>query len=175
MNGGLESHILPPSGDPRVASRKASLNVLTHLAATVFFAGYSAFAPGTVGSAVALVVYCLLPPLGTTAWVAGLTVLFFVGVYTASAGEAVWGKDPSYVVIDEFFGFFVTLSLLPQSVGLGIAGFFLFRFLDIVKPFPARRSEDLPGGWGVVIDDLIVGVYGNLVLRGALLVWNGAV
>jgi phosphatidylglycerophosphatase A len=174
LNGGLESHILPPSGDPRVAPRQASLNVLTHLTATVFFAGYSVFAPGTVGSAVALVIYCLLPPLGVAAWVAGIAVLFFVGVYTASAGEAVWGKDPAYVVIDEFFGFFVTLCLLPQSVGLGIAGFFLFRFLDIVKPFPARRSENLPGGWGVMMDDLVVGVYGNLILRGVLMLLNRA-
>ncbi len=145
----------------------------TRLIATGFFAGYSVFAPGTVGTVVALVIYCLLPPLSLFSWIVFLTLLFPLGVYTASAGESVWGKDPAPVVIDEIVGFFVTMFWLPFSLWLGIAGFFLFRALDIVKPPPARQSEALPGGWGVVVDDVIAGIYGNLILRGGLMLWNG--
>ncbi len=148
------------------------MNFPTRLIATGFFAGYSAFAPGTVGTAVAFVIYCLLPPLSLFSWIAFLTLLFALGVYAASAGESVWGKDPAPVVIDEMIGFFVTMCLLPPSIGLGIAGFFLFRALDIVKPPPARRLEALPGGCGVVMDDIVAGVYGNLILRGALALWD---
>ena len=91
----------------------------------------------------ALAIYCLLPPLSFWAWGVLLVGMFFVGVYTSRAGEKAWGKDPGYVVIDEFVGFFVTVSLLPQSVLMGVVGFVVFRVLDIVKPPPARQAEAL--------------------------------
>ncbi len=137
---------------------------LVRLIATGFFSGYSSFAPGTAGSGVALVIYCLLPPLNSWAWGGLLVGLFFAGVYTSGACEKAWGKDPKYVVIDEFVGFFLTVSLFPQSVLMGIVGFVVFRILDITKPPPARQVEALPGGWGIVGDDVIVGIYGHLIL-----------
>ena len=121
----------------------------------------------------ALVVYCLLPGLGGVAWAILLGLCIVVAVPSAEAGASLWGEDPPFVVIDEFAGFFVTVAFLPQSPGLGVAAFFIFRALDILKPFPARHSERLPGGVGIVADDVIVGVYGNLLLRGALAVWPG--
>ncbi len=137
---------------------------LVRLIATGFFSGYSSFAPGTAGSGVALVIYCLLPPLNSWAWGGLLVGLFFAGVYTSGECEKAWGKDPKYVVIDEFVGFFLTVSLFPQSVLMGIVGFVVFRILDITKPPPARQVEALPGGWGIVGDDVIVGIYGHLIL-----------
>ena len=134
------------------------------LIATGFFSGYSVFAPGTAGSGVALAIYCLLPPFNPWAWGGLLIGLFFMGVYTSGACEKAWGKDPRCVVIDEFVGFFVTVSLLPQSVLVGIVGFFVFRILDIIKPPPARQVEALSGGWGIVADDVVVGIYGHLIL-----------
>ena len=144
------------------------MNLATRLVATVCCAGYSRFAPGTAGSAVALFGYCLLPVLGSGAWVAILVALILISVPAAHSGAGLWGEDPPFVVVDEFAGYFVTVAFLPQSVGLGLAGFFVFRILDILKPFPARHSEGLPGGLGIVADDIIVGVYGNLLLRGGL-------
>ena len=135
------------------------------LIATGFFSGYSSFAPGTAGSGVALAIYCLLPPLNSWVWGLLLVGLFFLGVYTSRACEKAWGKDPKYVVIDEFVGFFITVSLLPQSVLTGIVGFVVFRILDIIKPPPARQVEALPNGWGIVADDVIAGIYGHLILR----------
>ena len=144
--------------------RPSEPSFFVRLIATGFFSGYSSFAPGTVGSGVALAIYCLLPPLNPWAWGGLLIGLFFVGVYTSGACEKSWGKDPRCVVIDEFVGFFVTVSLLPQSVLMGIVGFFVFRILDIIKPPPARQAEALPGGWGIVADDVVVGIYGHLIL-----------
>lgn len=151
---------------------KTSISFPIRLVVTGFFSGYSPVIPGTMGTAFSLCIYWLLPPLSPLAWILFLVVLFFVGVYTSSVGEVVWGKDPSYVVIDEFFGFFVTVCFLPPSVELGILGFFLFRILDVVKPPPARQSEALSGGLGVMTDDLIAGVYGNLILHGVLGIFN---
>jgi phosphatidylglycerophosphatase A len=144
---------------------------LIRLLATGFFSGYSVIAPGTAGSAVALVIYCLLPPMGLWTWAVLLGVLTLVAVYVSGEGEKAWGKDPGYVVIDEVVGFFVTVCLLPPSILLGIVGFFIFRVLDIIKPPPARQAEGLPGGWGIVMDDVFAGVYGHLILRGLLLIW----
>lgn len=149
------------------------MSLLIRGVASVGFAGYASLAPGTVGSAVALLVYALLPELGAVAWTALLAACIAVAVPAAQAGAGIWGQDPPFVVIDEFAGFFATVAFLPQSLGLGIAGFFLFRALDILKPFPARQSERLPGGIGIVADDVIAGVYGNLLLRGLLVVWPG--
>lgn len=149
------------------------MNFPTRMIATGFFSGYSQFAPGTAGSAVAMVIYLLLPEMGVVSWGIFLLLLFVLAVPTAYAGEALWGKDPGPVVIDEFMGYFVTVAFLPHSAALAIAGFFIFRVLDIVKPPPARQSEALPGGWGVVVDDVIAGIYGNLVLRAGLVVWYG--
>ena len=144
--------------------RPSEPSFFVRLIATGFFSGYSGFAPGTVGSGVALGIYCLLPPLNPWAWGGLLVGLFFVGVFTSGACEKSWGKDPRCVVIDEFVGFFVTVSLFPQSVLMGIVGFVVFRILDITKPPPARQVEALPGGWGIVGDDVIVGIYGQMIL-----------
>ena len=155
--------------NPHTETRRFSpISFPVRFIATGFFSGYSVVAPGTAGSAVALVIYCLLPDLGPAVWVTFLGALFLIAVYASDRGEAAWGADPGYVVIDEFVGFFATVCLLPQTIGLGVAGFFLFRVLDIWKPPPSRQSERLRGGWGIVMDDLIAGVYGNLILRGLL-------
>ena len=91
--------------------------------------------------------------------------------------ERLWGEDPGRVVIDEGVGFLTTVAFLPHSLWMAIAGFLLFRILDIVKPAPARQCEQLPGGWGIVADDFVAGLYGNLLLRLGLYVaggWSGA-
>ena len=142
---------------------------LKRIIATLFYSGYAPIAPGTAGSAVAAVGYYLFGGfLDTVAWIIVLATLFFVGVYTADAMEREWGKDPGAVVIDEGVGFLATVAFLPHGAWMAIVGFFLFRFLDIVKPAPARQCEQLPGGWGIVADDLVAGIYGNLLIRAGL-------
>ena len=145
---------------------RASLDSLKKLIATLFFTGYAPLAPATVGSALVAVIYFFFfSSLEVVEWLIVLTTVFFVGVYTAHGMEREWGKDPGRVVIDEAVGYLVTVAFLPHSLGLAIAGFFIFRILDIAKPLPARQLESLPGGWGIVVDDVIAGIYGNLLLR----------
>ena len=126
-------------------------------------------ASGTVGTALVAVLYWLFflfsPPLELIGWLVVLVVAFAVGVYTADKAAPEWGKDPGQVVVDEGVGFLFTVALLPTDAWTLIVGFFVFRALDIVKPPPARQLESLPGGWGIVVDDVIAGIYGNLILR----------
>jgi len=144
--------------------------VLARVLATGFGAGYSPFAPGTAGSAVGLLLYWPLQALGLSATLAVTAVVSLLGVWAAArvAAEA-RQEDPGLVVVDEIAGQWVTLLLLPWTPGVAIVGFFAFRVMDVVKPWPARQLEDLHGGWGIMADDLMAGVYANLLVRVALL------
>ncbi len=154
-------------------------NFLPRMVATVGFIGYSPLAPGTLGSLAAALVFLLFPPyISAWFWLAGLALLFIVAVWSAqqmadlAAQRASSGKiDPQEVVIDEVMGMAVTLAFLPLSMKTIGIGLLLFRVFDIIKPFPARRSEKLPGGWGIVMDDVVAGIYANVVLRIILNFW----
>lgn len=143
--------------------------------ATCAHVGYVPVAPGTFGSAVGLVIFWLLRMAGSpSAEAAAIVTVLAVGVWSATTAERHFkGVDPGPVVIDEVFGMLVTLAFIPVSVAGAIAGFFVFRILDIVKPWPAQRFEALPGGWGVMADDGMAAVYGNLVMRGLVTVAPG--
>ncbi len=80
-------------------------------------------------------------------------------------------EDPGRVVVDEMVGMWATLLWLPWNLGTAIAGFLLFRAMDVLKPYPARQLEGLPRGWGIMADDVMAGIYANLLLRVGLLVW----
>ena len=133
--------------------------------ATVVFCGYAPKAPGTAGSAAAAVLYYYFcSSLQWYGWVALLLGVFVVAVWAADGVVPFWGKDPGRVVVDELIGQLVTLAFLPHGFWMALCGFFIFRAFDIIKPFPVRHAERLPGGWGIVMDDVLAGVYGNLLL-----------
>lgn len=136
--------------------------------ATAFGVGYVPFAPGTFGSAVGLVIWALLPA-STLVHAAAILILFAIGTWSATAVERYFGgTDPGPVVIDEVMGMLLTLFMQPVGWIGAIGGFFLFRAFDVVKPYPADRLEQLPGGFGVMTDDAMAGIYANLVLWGIL-------
>ena len=138
------------------------------LVATAFGAGYAPIAPGTAGSAVALVILWLVP-FSRPALVAFFVVVTVVGTWAAHVAEVSLGeKDPGAIVIDEVAGMTLSVILLPLPFGLPalVVGFVLFRIFDVVKPFPAGRAQALPGGPGVMVDDLIAALYALLVLLG---------
>ena len=91
-----------------------------------------------------------------------------LGIWSSTVVSEIWGKDPSRVVIDEAAGMCITLLFLPVNLRYLAAGLVLFRFFDIVKPFFIRRMEKLPGGWGIMLDDVLAGIYGNIVLQAIL-------
>jgi phosphatidylglycerophosphatase A len=135
-------------------------------------AGYIPRAPGTAGTLVAIPLSLLLNRVaGHSLALALLTLaaVIAVGFWSADNAEAIFGeKDAPRIVIDEIAGFMVANFAAPQSVSTILAAFILFRFFDIIKPYPARRAERMPGGVGVVMDDLVAGVYSLLVVRLAM-------
>ena len=143
------------------------LNRICVVFSTFFGVGYVPGAPGTAGTLAAVGVVYLLSLAGGTVlysvFTLGLIILSF-----AAAGRCVSifkREDPPEVVIDEVCGFLVCMLFVPLNpVNLAL-GFFLFRFFDIAKPFPIRKVEGLPGGYGIVMDDVLAGVYGNLCLQ----------
>ncbi|SCY45466.1 phosphatidylglycerophosphatase A family protein [Desulfoluna spongiiphila] len=141
------------------------------LLATGFGSGKAPFSPGTFGSAAAL-------PFCALIWLSGLafgtpfsfllvTALVIISVVVAEEAVKLLGeKDPSCVVIDEFAGMFVTFAGVTLTWKVALAGFLLFRFFDILKPVPVRTLEKvLPGGAGVVMDDVAAGIMAGLVLQ----------
>jgi phosphatidylglycerophosphatase A len=136
--------------------------------ATCAYVGYAPVAPGTFGSAIGLAVfYVVRHQRSTTVEVAVIVALAAVGLWSATEAEHHFGGiDPGPVVIDEVIGMLITLAFIPVNIAGAIVAFFIFRFLDVVKPWPARRLELLPGGFGVVLDDMMAGVYGNIVMWG---------
>lgn len=141
---------------------------LSLLVATVGGLGYFPMAPGTVGSAAGLLVYLPIRWLGVPVIEAlAIVAVFFIGAIASTAAERHFGHiDPGPVVADEVLGMLVTLAFLPVSITGAIVGFVLFRVFDVIKPPPSRQLEALPGGWGIMTDDLMAAIYAHVVLRG---------
>ena len=142
------------------------------LVATGLGSGYSPIAPGTAGSIVGLLLFLPLAGLAWPVQLAATAVLTLVGVFAAGrVARVVERKDPGLVVVDEVAGQWITLLALPVTPVTALAGFLLFRVMDIVKPWPARDLERLPGGLGIMADDVAAGIYAHLLLRAGLAVW----
>ncbi len=130
------------------------------------YSGRSPFAPGTAGTVAGVLLYLLLKGLATPWYGAACLAVTALGIWSAGRADALFGtKDNRTIVIDEVAGYLVSLLLVPATWQFIVAAFFLFRFFDIVKPFPLHRLEGLPGGWGVVLDDIGAGVYTNICLQ----------
>jgi phosphatidylglycerophosphatase A len=151
---------------------RGSAERLAVVIGTGFGSGYFPIFPGTVGSVVGIGVYLVLLWLGVLSdafglgWPITLGVIFLVGVPSARRCEAMFGDDSKRIVIDEVWGMLIAVLLLPATWKWVLAAFVLFRFFDVVKPFPARRFERVGGGYGVMLDDGVAGAYANVVLQG---------
>ncbi|MFQ5656193.1 MAG: phosphatidylglycerophosphatase A [Candidatus Methylomirabilales bacterium] len=134
------------------------------LIATGGYVGYLPWAPGTFGSFVGLL---LLWPLESgTAQVLVMLMLIGVGIFVAGRAAAIMGaQDPSAIVIDEIAGIALATMLLPNHLLERAGAFVLFRLFDVTKPPPARWAERLPGGIGIVADDLVAGLYANVLVQ----------
>ena len=141
------------------------------LVSSVFYIGYLPVAPGSLGSFAALFLYYFVKDNPLLMGVA-IVICLLLGFLTAGRAEDLFGgKDASEIIIDEFTGMLVALYLLPSTMGYAVSAFLLFRFFDIVKPNPINRLEKLEGGLGVMSDDLLAGVYTNLILQASRLIF----
>ncbi len=137
------------------------------LLATGCYVGRIPIASGTFGTLVSVPLCYPLSMLGAREGVLFIALFIGFAIWISTKAERIFRKkDSSLIVIDEMAGFLVTLFLLPWSVKTVVIGFLAFRLMDILKPFPIRRLESgLPGGWGVVGDDVLAGIYANFLTR----------
>lgn len=137
------------------------------IVAVGFGSGLSPLAPGTVGTLVGIPLFLLFATFSRPLYLLSVTALFFLAVFVSQEAEKLFReRDPSRVVIDEVVGFLVTMFLVAPTTAHILLGFLLFRLFDITKPFPIRACERrLPGGYGIVGDDVVAGVYANVVLQ----------
>lgn len=144
---------------------------LAFFIASAGFVGRVPIAPGTAGSAAGLAIYALIRLLDQPGLEAAVIVItLVVGIWSATVTERVLGtKDPGPVVIDEVLGMLMTVAFLKVTMTGATLGFLLFRVFDVVKPYPARHLENLPGGFGIMLDDAMAGVYSYLAMR--LFIW----
>ena len=143
-------------------------NLLVKIFASGFGTGYSPFASGTVGTLVGVALYYFLDPKYV---LLAAVIIFIIGVYLSTEAEKIYKKkDSGKIVIDEIAGYLFSMAFLPKELYFAVAGFFLFRLYDVWKPSPARESQELKGGWGVMTDDLIAGIYTNVTLWIAVLI-----
>jgi len=132
---------------------------------SVFFIGYLPYAPGTFGSLAAVGLVCLLKTSNSPTYFLFTLAAVVLGLFTCGRMENLLDKkDPGCIVIDEVAGMFIALSFMPINLKILFLAFLIFRILDTLKPYPAGRLQHLRGSVGVMADDLIAGIYTNIVL-----------
>lgn len=151
-----------------VQAEKPQVNFILKFIGSGFFTGYAPFASGTVGSAIGLAFF-LIPNFHTPfILIPATALLFFVGGLAAEKMEKVYGQDPSVVTVDEIVGMWISMWFIPPTyLNLGIA-FLIFRILDILKPYPAQEIDKKKGGWNIMLDDVIAGIYTNIIIQVAI-------
>ncbi len=144
---------------------------LSKIIATFFGVGYFPFAPGTLTSLIVVLLYKFyLHSLSWPFYLLLLFLLFLVGIFTSTKYSLEVKKhDPRRIVIDEAFGQLLVLFRIGESWGTGwlplLSCFLLFRIFDIIKPYPIKKVETLPDGWGIVMDDLVAAVYAGVIIN----------
>ncbi|HCV44041.1 MAG TPA: phosphatidylglycerophosphatase A [Bacteroidetes bacterium] len=185
---------MPASGREETSNTR-SIPFFTNIIATGFFSGYIPWASGTFGTIVGILIY-LLPSTESPAVLSAMIIVgLFTGVWTSGRVADIVGHkltrsaelakatfqpgeheaaDPSIVVIDEIVGMWIALLFVPKTIVAVVIAFFAFRAFDIVKPPPARQLERIPNGWGIMLDDVVAGVYANIAIQICLWILRSA-
>lgn len=150
------------------------MRFISRVLATGFFSGYIPIAPGTAGSIVGLFLYWAIPRSDAYYFLILIVIVCVVGVWAAERIEKETGvKDNQIIVIDEIVGVWIALLGLQKDLKWLAIGLIIFRLFDIIKLFPAKRMEKLPRGWGVMMDDVVSGIYAALCVNFIIFVVNG--
>ncbi|MGA7161524.1 MAG: phosphatidylglycerophosphatase A [Bacteroidota bacterium] len=165
--------IEPPKQDSPTSShiahsQRPAVSPLVKVFASALFSGYAPFASGTVGTLVGIIFYFIPSFEETAILLPACAIVFVLGSLAADKMERAYGHDPSVVTIDEVLGIWVSLLLLPKSYLIIAAAFFLFRAFDVFKPWPARVFDKMHGGWNIMLDDVVAGLYTNIILQIAI-------
>jgi phosphatidylglycerophosphatase A len=140
---------------------------------SVFGTGYIKYAPGTFGTFVGLLLWFFLIPKTPIAQIIAIIAIIIVSIISSSAAEKIYAKkDDGRIVIDEVAGIWFSLMFLPDELVFYILAFLLFRFFDVKKPFFIKNLQNIKGGLGVVIDDVVAGIIVNIILQAGIALRN---
>ena len=141
------------------------INFFEKLIGSGFYTGFFPVASGTIGSLAALIIY-LIPGFEQLFIIIPFTLIFIVyGIFLGNKFETNYGKDPAECTVDEVVGTWISVIALPKTLWIIVTAFFVWRILDIIKPPPARNLERLKGGLGIMIDDVISGIYTLIIMH----------
>lgn len=156
--------------------KESKLNIYT-LLSTLLGIGFIPFMPGTFGTLAAAALYLGIPGYWLNSFpyvlffLTALAGLFFLGVWLTTKAETKLGHDAGSIIWDEFVGYFIAVLFLPHSLLMAIYTFVIFRVFDIAKPYPIKKSQNFPHGWGIMIDDILAGIYTNIFMQLMLLIY----
>ncbi len=140
------------------------INFIENLLGSGFYTGYIPFASGTFGSLAALMIYWIPGFEKPVILIPAIIIFTFYGIYIANKFESKFGKDPAECTIDEVVGMWISLLYLPKTIVISLAAFLIWRILDIIKPYPAGKLEELKGGLGIMMDDIAAGFYSLFIV-----------
>lgn len=143
-------------------------NIFAKIISTFFGLGYLPLAPGTWGTLGAFFLWFLfLRHMGLVSYIAFVVILCAIGIYVSDIAEKHVFKeqDSPHIVVDEAAGFFISMIGVNTGLYWGLIGFVLFRLFDIWKPYPINKTQDLPGGYGIMVDDIVAGIYVAIILN----------
>ncbi len=141
------------------------INFFDKLIGSGFYTGYIPFASGTFGSLAALLIYWIPGFEKNQILIPAIIIFTFYGIYLGTKFEGKYGKDPKECTVDEVVGMWLSLLFIPKSILLSAIAFIIWRALDVIKPSPARQLEDLKGGIGIMMDDVVSGIYTAVIMN----------
>ncbi len=141
------------------------LSIIDKALGSFLFTGYIPFASGTWGSLAALGIYLIPGFENPNILVILISFFIVIGIPIGSKFEKFYGKDPAQCTIDEAVGTWISLLFIPKNIFFVPLSFVIWRLLDILKPFPARQAEKIKGGWGIMLDDIISGLYTFILMQ----------
>ena len=148
------------------------INFVEKLLGSGFYSGYIKTASGTWGSLAGLIIYLIPGFENPSLMILMISFFILIGVPIATKFELIYGNDPKECTIDEIVGMWITLLFLPKKIWWIILAFLIWRVLDIIKPYPARKLENVKGGWGVMLDDIMAGIYSFVLVQLTIYVFN---
>jgi len=141
------------------------INTFEKILGSGFYTGFTKNATGTIASLLALLLFLIPGFENPTLMITLISFFIIIGVDIARKFEKVYGNDPKEFTLDEIIGTWISFLFIPKKIWYLLMAFFLWRFMDIVKPFPIRKLELLKNGWGVILDDVLAGIYTFLIVQ----------
>ena len=148
------------------------INIVEKTLGSGFYTGYIPIASGTWGSLAALIIFLIPGFENPSIMIFMISLFILIGVPIATKFESIYGKDPKECTIDEVVGTWISFLFLPRKIWWIIIAFLIWRAIDIYKPFPIRKLEKIKGGWGVMLDDVLGGIYSFMIIQVIIYLFN---